>query len=237
MSRRSQSSSPPSQLELEHRRMRDEIDNLKQEVEDLRALYTDVSSDVLKIIGDQAKQNRNPYHTPPPYRTAQHTQTPQAYEPPPRPRRPPHYHQRTVLGTPPPIERVEGSHESSSGSETQERRRRVVDGERRRRVVDDDRGVKVDLPEFNGSSDPNVFIDWLHEIERVFEFKGYDDVKRCKVAILKFKSYASLWWENTRSKRERDGKAKIQSWDKLKRCLKKKVLAREPQARPLFKIA
>ena len=95
---------------------------------------------------------------------------------------------------------------------------------RRRRDDSDDRGVKVDMPDFNGSLDPNVYIDWVNEIERVFEFKGYSDEKKCRVAILKFKGYASLWWENTRKKRERDGKARVRTWVKLKRMLDKRFL-------------
>ncbi|XP_031270993.1 uncharacterized protein LOC116129386 [Pistacia vera] len=133
-------------------------------------------------------------------------------QPPPRDGRP-HYHQRTILRTPLYVENLGDSNDSSSEFEVPRRRR-----------FDDDKGLKVDLPEFNGSLDLNDFIDWLHEIERVFEFKGYNDEKRCKVDILKFKEYASLWWENTRKKREREGKTRIRSWEKLKRVLKKRFL-------------
>ena len=95
---------------------------------------------------------------------------------------------------------------------------------RRKRNDNDDRGLKIDLPDFDGNLDPNGLIDWLNEIERVFEFKGYSDEKKCKIAILKFKGYASLWWENVRKKREREGKARVRSWDKLKKVMKKRFL-------------
>ena len=95
---------------------------------------------------------------------------------------------------------------------------------RRKRNDNDDRGLKIDLPNFDGNLDPNGLIDWLNEIERVFEFKGYSDEKKCKIAILKFKGYASLWWENVRKKREREGKARVRSWDKLKKVMKKRFL-------------
>lgn len=108
-------------------------------------------------------------------------------------------------------------HGDSSDSEVIVRRRRKNDN--------DDRGIKIDMPDFDGSLNPNVFIDWLSEIERVFEFKGYSDEKKCKVAILKFKGYASLWWENVRKKkreRERERKNRVRSWDKLKSMMKKR---------------
>ena len=64
-----------------------------------------------------------------------------------------------------------------------------------RRNLDDDQGLKIDIPEFEGSLSPDDFMDWLHAIERVFDYKGYSEENKCKVAILKFKDYASLWWE------------------------------------------
>jgi len=30
---------------------------------------------------------------------------------------------------------------------------------------------KVDIPEFKGQLDPDIFLDWLQTVERVFEFK------------------------------------------------------------------
>jgi len=35
-------------------------------------------------------------------------------------------------------------------------------------------------------------------MERFFEVKGYSDEKPFKIAILKLKMYASLWYENTK---------------------------------------
>ena len=50
------------------------------------------------------------------------------------------------------------------------------------------------------------------------------DEKKCRIAILKHKRYASLWWENVRKKRDREGKARVRSWDKLKRLMQKRFL-------------
>ena len=93
-----------------------------------------------------------------------------------------------------------------------------------RREKDDDRGLRIEIPEFEGSMSPDDFVDWLHAIERVFEYKGYSDEKKCKLAILKFKDYASLWWENLKKQRERDGKERVRSWEKLKKLMKRRFL-------------
>ncbi|KAF8021452.1 hypothetical protein BT93_G1786 [Corymbia citriodora subsp. variegata] len=105
----------------------------------------------------------------------------------------------------------------SSDSDYQARRRRG-------RHKDNDRDVKVEVPEFEGSLNPDDFIDWLHAVERVFEFKSYSDEKKCKVAVLKFKKYASLWWENQKNQRIREGKSRVKSWEKLKKLMKKRFL-------------
>ncbi|GJZ20653.1 putative nucleotidyltransferase, ribonuclease H [Tanacetum coccineum] len=92
----------------------------------------------------------------------------------------------------------------------------------KRSVWDDLQDVKAEPPEFHRGTNPDNFIEWLNDIENIFEDKGYSDEKSYKVVVLKFKKYASLWWENVKSKRERDGKAKIKSWRKLKKLLKER---------------
>lgn len=67
-------------------------------------------------------------------------------------------------------------------------------------------------------------MDWLYVIECVFKYKGYSNKKKCKGAILKFKDYASLWWENVKKQKSREGKDKVRSEEKLKKLLKKRFL-------------
>ncbi|XP_074317993.1 uncharacterized protein LOC141654773 [Silene latifolia] len=90
-----------------------------------------------------------------------------------------------------------------------------------------DKDVKVEIPDFHGSLNPEDLLDWLRSVERVFEFKNYDDKKAFKVAILKLKGYASLWYENMKHQRIRDGKEPVRSWLKLKKKLKEKFIAKD----------
>ncbi|XP_074300507.1 uncharacterized protein LOC141631784 [Silene latifolia] len=50
-----------------------------------------------------------------------------------------------------------------------------------------------ELPEFVGSTDPEDYLEWERKIERMFDFKGLDDEKNCKYAILKISRGAFLW--------------------------------------------
>uniref|UniRef100_A0A803L9Q7 Retrotransposon gag domain-containing protein n=1 Tax=Chenopodium quinoa TaxID=63459 RepID=A0A803L9Q7_CHEQI len=64
----------------------------------------------------------------------------------------------------------------------------------------------TDLPEFDGSADP--------------ECKDLDDQRRFKYATLKLSRYASLWYESMKRARDKEGKEKLQSWTKLKKKLR-----------------
>eukprot|EP00256_Glycine_max_P069745 XP_025984340.1 uncharacterized protein LOC106798810 [Glycine max] len=82
----------------------------------------------------------------------------------------------------------------------------------------------TELPEFNGSADPEVYLEWERKIDRMFDFKDLDDEKRCKYAILKLSKSASLWYEGLKARRTRDGKEKIHSWESLKKKLRKRYV-------------
>jgi len=50
----------------------------------------------------------------------------------------------------------------------------------------------VDIPEFEGQLDTDVFLDWLQTVERVFEFKDIPDERKVKFVALKLRRYASV---------------------------------------------
>ncbi|XP_017978278.1 PREDICTED: uncharacterized protein LOC108662429 [Theobroma cacao] len=84
--------------------------------------------------------------------------------------------------------------------------------------------IKIDIPEFEGRLHPDDFLDWLYTVERVFELKDIPDEKRVKLVAIKLKKHASIWWENLKRQREREGRNKIRTWDKMRRELKRKFL-------------
>jgi len=94
----------------------------------------------------------------------------------------------------------------------------------RRPPNDEFRDIKVEPPEFNGTLNPVEFLEWVQPLDRIFEAKGYDDEKSFKIASLKLTRYASLWFENVKKQRARDGKRKINSWEKLKSLMNKRFL-------------
>ena len=53
-------------------------------------------------------------------------------------------------------------------------------------------GFKVEIPEFAGKLDPEEFVDWMHTVERVFEYKDVQEDKKVKLVALRLRKYASL---------------------------------------------
>ena len=84
--------------------------------------------------------------------------------------------------------------------------------------------VKVEIPDFEGRMHPDEFVDWLNTIERIFDYQDVPENQKVKVVAIKLKKYASLWWENLRKQRIREGRSKIVTWEKMKRELKRKYL-------------
>ncbi|GJU76537.1 transposon ty3-I gag-pol polyprotein [Tanacetum coccineum] len=66
---------------------------------------------------------------------------------------------------------------------------------RRVRMSRHDFDFKVDIPEFDGKIQPDEFLDWLHTVEKVFDFKEM--------------------------RRVREGRKTIRTWEKMKRELKR----------------
>ncbi|KAJ0566766.1 putative transcription factor interactor and regulator CCHC(Zn) family [Helianthus annuus] len=87
---------------------------------------------------------------------------------------------------------------------------------RRHRDTHHKSDIKVDIPEYDGRLDPDEFIEWLRTVERVFDYKQTLEAKRVKLVALKLRKYASTWWANVSSQREKLGKSKVRSWQKMK---------------------
>ena len=83
---------------------------------------------------------------------------------------------------------------------------------------------KFDIPEFEGRMHADDFLDWLNTVERVFEYYDPPERQKVKLVAIKMRKNASFWWENLKRQRQRDDKKKIETWEKMKKELKRKYL-------------
>ncbi|KAM0017447.1 putative retrotransposon gag domain-containing protein [Helianthus debilis subsp. tardiflorus] len=85
-------------------------------------------------------------------------------------------------------------------------------------------GLRTEIPEFEGRLHADDFIDWLQTVDRVFDLRDIPENLKVKIVAIRFYKYASLWWENVQKQRQREGKHKVETWEKMRRLLKNKFL-------------
>ncbi|XP_057808911.1 uncharacterized protein LOC131023389 [Salvia miltiorrhiza] len=85
-------------------------------------------------------------------------------------------------------------------------------------------GFRLDIPEFSGESGAEAFLDWLHEVEDILDFKRVPEDRRVSLIVTRFRGRASAWWHQFKLLRQRQGKPKLTSWSKLLKHLRLEFL-------------
>ena len=81
-------------------------------------------------------------------------------------------------------------------------------------------GVKMRIPIFKGTYDPEVCLEWEMKVEQVSACYNYNEEKKIKLASLEFERYSLVWWNQVRSDVERMRKSLINTWQDMKRVLR-----------------
>ncbi|CAA7033468.1 unnamed protein product [Microthlaspi erraticum] len=80
------------------------------------------------------------------------------------------------------------------------------------------------LPEYHGGQSAEELLDWIATVEETLECKRVS-LERCVPMItVRFRGAAAAWWAQEKVSRERSGKPRILSWDKLKKKMRKSFL-------------
>ena len=80
--------------------------------------------------------------------------------------------------------------------------------------------MKIAIPEFRGSVQPEEFLDWLVAVEEVLDFKEVPENNRVSLVATRFRGRAAAWWQQIKLTRTRQGKSKIDSWEKMKKHMR-----------------
>ncbi|CAG7870317.1 unnamed protein product, partial [Brassica rapa] len=90
---------------------------------------------------------------------------------------------------------------------------------------DDNLGsLKLRIPVFSGTSNPDAYLEWETKIERVFDCQHYSETKKVKLAVTEFSGYALHWWDQIVTTRRRTGEPPVASWFELKTLMKKRFV-------------
>ncbi|XP_072076494.1 uncharacterized protein [Arachis hypogaea] len=84
--------------------------------------------------------------------------------------------------------------------------------------------IKMQIPPFKGRNDPEVYLEWERKVERIFACHNYSEEKKVRLAAVAFSDYALLWWDELVKTRRRNDDHPIESWDLMKRLMKKRFV-------------
>ncbi|XP_027157552.1 uncharacterized protein LOC113759187 [Coffea eugenioides] len=82
------------------------------------------------------------------------------------------------------------------------------------------KGIKMQIPEFKGRSDPEAFLEWLSKIEMVFSCQNYTEVQKVQLATMEFTEYAVVWWDQIKKSRRRNGLPELIPWPELRAMMR-----------------
>ena len=75
------------------------------------------------------------------------------------------------------------------------------------------------IASFNGYFLKEDFLDWLLDLEDLFDYENICYERKVRIALYKLSKYALCWWEQVQSDKIRQGKDKIRSWPRMKKML------------------
>ena len=68
---------------------------------------------------------------------------------------------------------------------------------------------------YEGNINVEELTDWINALNKYFDFEEIEDKKKVRYATTGLKGHATIWWDEVQIHRERRGKPKIKSWDKM----------------------
>ncbi|KAH0720178.1 hypothetical protein KY284_005208 [Solanum tuberosum] len=95
----------------------------------------------------------------------------------------------------------------------------------RGRVEDDNiNSIKMKMPSFKGTRDPDLYHDWERRVEAIFDCHSYSEGKKVKLAVVEFSDYAASWWKKLARDRLQEELPPIATWAEMKRVMRKRFI-------------
>ena len=69
----------------------------------------------------------------------------------------------------------------------------------------------MDFPYFHGAKDPYVYLEWVQQMEEIFDSFKYYDFQKCRIISRKFFDHATIWWEDLMSLRRIKGCSEVRN--------------------------
>jgi hypothetical protein len=79
---------------------------------------------------------------------------------------------------------------------------------------------------YEGNLEVEELLDWVHAMDKYFDYEEIDEEKKVKNEITRLKGHAALWWDELQADRIFKGKKNIKSWDRMV-ALKEKNISKD----------
>ena len=86
------------------------------------------------------------------------------------------------------------------------------------------KGIKMQVPPFEGKTDPDAYLEWEKKVELMFNCNDYTEEQQIKLAVMAFSEYAIIWWDQITTSRRRSGDIEITTWSELKVLVHKRFV-------------
>lgn len=74
-------------------------------------------------------------------------------------------------------------------------------------------GIRVEIPEFTGSTDTTDFADWINAVEEILEYKDIPDQCRVGLVATRLQVCVAAWWQQTNCTRQiQPGQNSVSIW-------------------------
>ena len=87
-------------------------------------------------------------------------------------------------------------------------------------------GVKLKLPQFQGGSDPEAYLEWEKRVELIFDCHQYNEITKVRIAVTQFTEYTISWWDQVMITRRRNLEYPIDNWPDLKNLMRRRFVPR-----------
>ncbi|KAL4387233.1 hypothetical protein GQ457_09G019940 [Hibiscus cannabinus] len=123
------------------------------------------------------------------------------------------------------LEKGESAHQGKKPSREKHECECIFLGGRARPRVDDNlNNIKINIPPFQGKTDPEAYLAWEKKIEHIFECHNYSELKKVKLAAIEFTDYALIWLDQLTASRRRNGEHPISTWNEMKAVMRRRFI-------------
>ncbi|KAL1532911.1 hypothetical protein AAHA92_32864 [Salvia divinorum] len=94
------------------------------------------------------------------------------------------------------------------------------------RFEDPSKTMRHSLPEFHGKFDPDAYLEWKSQADKIFSLHNYSEGDKVKIFLAEFRGHANTWWNDLMRRQRLARLGEVPSCEELRRLMKETFLPR-----------